>query len=167
MMNEATKTRTRNFAIMGALAMLAPLLAGCQQKRSTPDGVEELHQPTPIAGNDMVIPGCCSLDTDGWKVDRPMSDSYLLSLSRDGAVADIAFGPHDRVPALESSDVIMIDGITVHRQSPASDGRQRQIAAKVPQSAPGLRTQYLNVTSSCKNEMGCAALDELLNSLRF
>lgn len=85
--------------------------------------MEELHQPEQFAGNDTVIPECCSLDTSGWTVDRPTSDSYIVSLSRDGAVADIAFGPHDRVPVPDSSDVSPIDGIRVHRYSPVGYGR--------------------------------------------
>lgn len=159
--------RSHMIRMLGALAMLAPLIAGCQQKRSTEQGVEELRQPMEVAGNDTVIPGCCSLDTTGWTIDRPMSDSYIVSLSREGAVADITFGQHDQVPALESSDTVTVDDITLHRQSPASDGRQRQIAAEVPQPSAGLRPQYLNLTASCESDAGCAALDELVASLRF
>lgn len=154
------------------LGSIVALCACSPQKVGTIDE-SQLRVPRTISGNDFIVSGCCSLNTEGWSAEKHTSDSFSATLTRPGASIDVVFGPYDAGIDKKSASQRTIDDVVVY-MSNASDAnaiKPWEASAEVPPSEAGeaanLRPYTLHLTANCETAEGCQASKAVLDSLRF
>jgi len=132
----------------------------------------ELRTPTRVAGNDLVVPGCCSFALSGRAARRLGSDSLLYEVDLPGGRMTITFGAHDSAapgPGYRRAGARRSDGIEVRAFERGAGALLW--TARVPPSAVGearrLQPFGLRIEASCASEAGCAEARRIAGSLRF
>ena len=158
-----------------AIVFAALFAAACNRspERVGANNENELRTPRTVSGNEVVVPGCCSLSSSGIDLQRQPSDSYLLTGRRGQADLSIAFGPFESLDLPGASLVKRIGNVELKglTRSDRKGAVTKTWVASVPPSKMGedlrLRSYVLRIDAHCPTQPECAPADQLVSTLRF
>ena len=176
----------RGKASIGAGWLLACIaLAGCdrgsdKEPRSTelsgPVGTELSVHPRNVAGDRLLIAGCCTFDVQDAQVTKLEGDVDGRMVEGNGYRVEISFGNGlaRRPLSTTAPSTLNIDDVTLRKFRPASAGQKEPdllYAAIVPLNAEAqrrrVRSPGLEVRAWCATPAGCQAATRLVEGIRF
>lgn len=155
-------------------------LAGCDTDVPTPErptafsgpgGASDFARPLFHPPDRLIIQGCCSLYTSDAQVSVLEGDVFGRMIEGPDFAAVVSFGTGlAPLPTFfVETGSIVIDGVSVTRLVGPNGSLARK--AVVPLSADAqtrnVTAPVLQIEANCTSSRGCAALEALLDSLRF